>query len=152
MREAGQGDVSTLVGLMRDFYAESGYTLAEPQAAAAFETLLARPELGRIWLVERDGEAAGYIVVTFVFAMEHGGIAAIVDDFYVRPEARGEGLGRATLAAARQACELLGARAMRVDVGRDNSVAQAVYSSAGFETLPGHALLQVSLAPPSHET
>lgn len=148
MREAGRGDVSTLVGLMRDFYAESGFTLAEPRAAAAFEALLARPELGRVWLVEQDGEAAGYIVVTFVFAMEHGGLTAVVDDFYVRPEARGEGLGKATLAAVRRACEGLGARALRVDVGVDNSVAQAVYRSAGFEALPGHALMQAALASP----
>jgi ribosomal protein S18 acetylase RimI-like enzyme len=152
VREAGQGDVAVLVGLMREFYAESGYTLVEAQATAAFEALLARPELGRIWVVEREGEATGYIVVTFVFAMEHGGLAAVVDDFFVRPEVRGAGLGKAALAAARRACEELGARAMRVEVGADNDRAQAVYRSAGFETLPGHGLMQVSLAPPSHQT
>jgi len=152
IREAGQGDVATLVGLMRDFYAESGYTLVEPRAATAFEALRAQPGLGRIWLVERDGETAGYVVVTFVFAMEHGGLAAVVDDFYVRPEARGEGLGKAALAAVRLACEGLGARAMRVEVGVDNDRARAVYRSAGFEVLPDHGLMQVSLASPSHET
>jgi ribosomal protein S18 acetylase RimI-like enzyme len=152
MREAGQSDVATLVGLMRDFYAESGYVLVEPRAEAAFEALLARPELGRIWLAVRDGEVAGYVVVTFVFAMEHGGLAAVVDDFYIRPEARGEGLGKSALAAVRRACKALGARAMRVEVGVDNHVAQAVYRSVGFEPLPDHALMQVSLAPPSHET
>jgi GNAT superfamily N-acetyltransferase len=93
VRGAGRGDVVTLVGLMRDFYAESGYVLAEARAAEAFDDLLARPELGRVWLIERGGEAVGYIVVTFVFAMEHGGLAAVVDDFYVRPEARGGGMG-----------------------------------------------------------
>jgi ribosomal protein S18 acetylase RimI-like enzyme len=148
VREAGRGDVQTLVGLMRDFSAESGYTLNEPPAAAAFETLLARPELGRIWLVEREGEAAGYIVITFVFAMEHGGLTAVVDDFYVRPEARGQGLGKAALAAVRRACGDLGLLAKRVEVGVDNARAQAVYRSAGFEPLRGHALMQVSLAPP----
>jgi GNAT superfamily N-acetyltransferase len=163
MREAGPADVAALVGLMRDFYAEAGYRLVEERASAAFDELTGRPELGRVWLIERDaaaaapgaagqGEAAGYIVVTFVFAMEHGGPAAIVDDFYVRPEARGEGLGTAALAAVRRACEALGVRALRVEVGADNVVAQAVYRSAGFEPLPGHELMQVALAPPSHAT
>jgi ribosomal protein S18 acetylase RimI-like enzyme len=152
MREAGQGDVATLVGLMREFYAESGYVLVEPQATAAFEALMARPESGRIWLAEPDGEPVGYVVVTFVFAMEHGGLAAVVDDFYVRPKARGEGVGKAALAAVRRACEALGARAMRVEVGVNNVRAQAVYRSAGFEPFPDRALMQVSLAPPSHET
>jgi hypothetical protein len=93
MREAGRGDIAALVGLMRGFYAESGFVLAEARAAAAFEELLARPELGRVWLIDRGSAAVGYIVVTFVFAMEHGGLAAVVDDFYVRPEARGGGRG-----------------------------------------------------------
>jgi ribosomal protein S18 acetylase RimI-like enzyme len=163
MREAGPADVATLVGLMREFYAEAGYELVEERAIAAFDELTGRPELGRVWLIERDGgavapgaagtgEVAGYIVVTFVFAMEHGGLAAVVDDFYVRPEARGEGLGTAALAAVRRACEDLGVRALRVEVGADNAVAQAVYRSAGFEPLPGHDLMQLALAPPSHAT
>ena len=94
MREAGQADVPELVGLMRGFYAESGFTLDEERAAAGFEALLADARLGRVWLLGTDSPAAGYVVVTFVFAMEYGGMAAVVDDFYVRPEARGRGLGR----------------------------------------------------------
>jgi ribosomal protein S18 acetylase RimI-like enzyme len=152
IREAGPGDVAALVGLMRDFYAESGFGLAGARAAATFEHLLARPEFGRIWLIERAGRAAGYIVVAFVFAIEHGGLTAVVDDFYVRPEARGEGLGSAALSAVRRACEDLGLRAMRVEVGEHNVPAQAVYRGAGFELLPGHRVMQLALAPPSHAT
>jgi GNAT superfamily N-acetyltransferase len=151
VREAGQDDVVTLAGLMRAFYAESGFALPEQRAASAFAALLARPGLGRVWLIERGGEAAGYIVVTFVFAMEHGGLAAVVDDFFVRPEARGEGLGKAALAVVRRACEDLGLRALRVEVGDDNQVAIAVYRGAGFGPLPGHALMQLALSPPLHE-
>ncbi len=154
---------------MRGFYAESGFILDEKQAAAAFEALLADARLGRVWLIERDpspvsGEkattspaepaaappAAGYIVVTFVFAMEYGGMAAVVDDFYVRPEARGHGLGKAALAEVRRACRGLGVRAVRVEVGVNNLVAQAVYRSAGFEPLHDHGVMAAPLAPPTH--
>jgi ribosomal protein S18 acetylase RimI-like enzyme len=130
---------------MRAFYAEAGLTLDEERAAAGFAALLADARLGRVWLIE---PAAGYIVVTFVHAMEYGGMTAVVDDFYVRPEARGEGLGKAALAAARRACEELGMRAMRVEVGVDDIAAQAVYRSAGFEPLRGHRLMAATLAPP----
>jgi len=153
MREASRADVPELVGLMRAFYAESGFTLDEENAAAGFAALLADARLGRVWLIERAERAApqapvaGYIVVTFVHAMEYGGMTAVVDDFYVRPEARGEGLGKAALAATRGACEELGMRAMRVEVGVDNFAAQAVYRSAGFEPLPGHGLMAAKLAP-----
>ena len=145
-------DVPELVGLMRGFYAESGFTLDEKHAAAGFEALLADERLGRVWLIDRVPDAAGYIVVTFVFAMEYGGRAAVVDDFYVRPEARGQGLGKAALAEVRSACLELGARAMRVEVGVNNLVAQAVYRSAGFEPLHDHGVMAAPLAPPSHTT
>ena len=168
MREAGRADVPELVGLMRGFYAESGFVLDEERAAAGFRDLLADARLGRVWIVERDpaagtteavgttdgpepaGAAVGYIVVTLVFAMEYGGMAGVVDDFYVRPEARGEGLGKAALAAARRACESLGTRALRVEVGVDNLVAQAVYRSAGFEPLLDHTVMAAPMAPPAH--
>lgn len=83
-------------------------------------------------------------MVTFAFAMEYGGLIAVVDDFYVRPERRGEGLGTATLAFVRRACERLGLRGMRVEVGRENAVAQAVYRSSGFAPVD-HALMAVPL-------
>ena len=151
LREAARGDVDALVGLMREFYAESGFTLDGSQAAAAFRELLERPERGRVWLIDRGQEAAGYVVVTFVFAMEHGGLAAVLDDFYVRPEARGEGLGKGALAAVCRACEDLGLRALRVEVGADNAVARAAYRGAGFTLLTGHDVMQLVLAPPSPE-
>ena len=157
MRPAGRADIGALVELMRDFYAESGYELDEGRAGAAFAALVDEPGLGRVWLVERgaagppadEPEIAGYIVVTFVFAMEYGGRIAVVDDFFVRPEARGEGLGTAALAEVRRACEDLGVRALRVEVGAANAVAQAVYRSAGFEAVD-HRLMMAPLAEPTH--
>ena len=151
MREARRADGPTLVGLMRDFYAESGYELDDDRAGAAFAALLGEPRSGRVWLVEQgSGAVAGYIVVTFVFAMEYGGRMAVVDDFYVRPEARGGGLGKAAIAVARRACEELGMRAMRVEAGAQNAVARAVYRSAGFTELKDHRLMTLPLALPSH--
>jgi GNAT superfamily N-acetyltransferase len=152
MRQAGRDDEGTLVGLMRGFNEEAGFTLVEPRAAAAFRELLGRPGLGRVWLIEHGGVASGYVVVTFVFAMEYGGTVAIIDDFYVRPEARGKGLGTAALAAVRRACEGLGVRALRVEVGAGNEVARALYRGAGFEFLADRELMHLQIAPPSHAT
>jgi hypothetical protein len=38
-----------------------------------------------------------------------------------------------------------------VEVGEGNAAALAVYRSAGFERLAGHALMALPLAPPLHE-
>jgi GNAT superfamily N-acetyltransferase len=149
MRPAKAGDLQTLLDLMADFHAEAGYSLDRPHAEEAFAALLADPRLGRVWLIEHGAAVVGHVVVTFVFAMEYGGLTAVLDDFYVRPDARGAGLGTAALAEARRACAELGVRAMRVEVGRDNAVAQAVYRHVGFEVLD-HQLMALPLAAPTH--
>jgi GNAT superfamily N-acetyltransferase len=150
VREAGREDVPALLDMMEEFYAESGYVLDRSPARDSFETLIGEPRLGRVWLVEEGGLAVGYLVVTFVFAMEHGGMTAVVDDFFVRPAWRGRGRGTEALARVRRGCAALGMRAMRVEVGRDNAAAQAVYGRNGFVTVD-RGLMTTTLVAPSAE-
>jgi GNAT superfamily N-acetyltransferase len=149
MRSACAEDLPTLLDLMADFYEEAGFVLDRPHAEEAFEALLADPDLGRVWLIEQGSTVVGHIVVTFVFAMEYGGVTAVVDDLYIRPAARGAGLGAAAVAEARRACAALGVRAMRVEVGRENAVAQAAYRHAGFAAVE-RLLMTLRLADPTH--
>jgi ribosomal protein S18 acetylase RimI-like enzyme len=149
MRPARTDDLQELLDLMTDFYAEAGYVLDRTRAEEAFTALLADARLGRVWLIEQGPAAVGYVVATFVFALEHGGVIAVVDDFYIRPAFRGAGLGTAALAEVRRACAALGVRAIRVEVGRDNAVAQAVYRRVGFEAAD-RLLMTLSLADPAH--
>jgi hypothetical protein len=51
VRRAELADVADLVLLMHDFYAEANYSLDHSWARASFLQLLARPELGCVWLV-----------------------------------------------------------------------------------------------------
>jgi ribosomal protein S18 acetylase RimI-like enzyme len=151
VREALPEDVGTLVELMDEFYAEAGYVLDRGEARTSFEVLIGEPRLGQVWLVEEDGgEVAGYLVVTFVFAMEHAGSMAVVDDFFVRPAARGRGLGTDALAWVRRECAELGLRAMRVEVGHDNEVAQAVYRRNSFAAVD-RRLMVTTLDEPSDD-
>jgi len=149
MRPAKTDDLPALLDLMADFYAESGYVLERAHAEEAFSALLADQRLGRVWLIDQGSAVVGHVVVTFVFAMEYGGVTAVVDDFYVRPASRGAGVGTAALAEVRRACAEFGVRAMRVEVGRDNAIAQAVYRHVGFEAAD-HLLMTLPLAGPTH--
>jgi GNAT superfamily N-acetyltransferase len=151
MRPASAGDVPTLLDLMADFYEEAGYVLDRAHAEDAFAALLADTRLGRVWLIEQGSDVVGHVVVTFVFAMEYGGLTAVVDDFYVRPASRGAGLGTSALAEVRQICVELGMRALRVEVGRDNAVARSVYGRVGFKAAD-HQLMTLRLADPTHVT
>jgi len=150
VRTAVVEDVPMLVMLMAEFYEEGGYSLSHDAATRAFTTLLGEPSRGRIWLLEVGAESVGYIVLTFSFSMEYGGLRGFVDDFFVRPAMRGRGLGAAALEVVRQTCRELGVQALLVETGPQRHPARGVYARAGFKE-SGRMLLGQALAPPIHE-
>jgi GNAT superfamily N-acetyltransferase len=135
---------------MAEFYAEAGYPLRRDAAAGAFARLLDDPRLGRVWLVEGEEGPVGYLVLTLAFSMEFGGLRGFIDDFFVRPTARGKGFGGAALAAVRQHCDELGVRALLVETGPEGHPARRLYARAGFKE-SGRVFLTQALASAVHE-
>jgi GNAT superfamily N-acetyltransferase len=149
VRLAQAGDIPKLVALMAEFYGEAGYPLPVEAATRTFAALIGDPRLGRVWMMEADGEPAGYVVLTVSFSMEYGGLRGFVDDLFVRAAFRGRGLAAAALAELRRAAGALGVRALLVEVGPDNHTARRVYRRMGLEDT-GHVLLSLPLAAPVH--
>jgi hypothetical protein len=97
MRRASPNDIPLLVGLMAEFYAEAGYHLNQEGAAGAFQTILADERLGYVWIIQKEQQDIGHLVVTLKYAMEYGGLVACVDDLYVKPAWRNQGLSTGAL-------------------------------------------------------
>jgi GNAT superfamily N-acetyltransferase len=129
---ASSVDIGVLVGLMREFYAEAGFSLDDDWAAASFSALLWDPSRGMIWVVRVDNVPAGHVVLTFRHSMEFGGLDAFVDDLFVRPGHRRRGLGRALLTALFDECRRRGVLAVHVETGQGNAAARALYASFGM--------------------
>ena len=150
MRRALPSDIPLLISLMTEFYAESGYELNRALVAGAFAAILAEERLGYVWLIQDEGEDAGYLVVTIRFGMEYGGRMACLDDLYVVPSHRNRGLSTAALIHVRGFCEEMGIRALTVEVGHSNGPAQTVYRRVGFVEAADRQLLALALANPAH--
>ena len=143
-------DIPTLIDLMAEFYGESGFPLPVANAQAAFTTLLSDARLGGAWIGwTDDGEPTGHAVLTVCYSMEYGGLRGFVDDLFVRPAARGQGVAAKLLDALAADCAVRGVRALHVEVGPDNAIAQRVYARGGFVD-SGHMLLTRPLAAPLH--
>jgi len=67
-RAAVPQDTGRIVALMRGYYAEDGYAFDARAASEAVEGLLARPEFGRLWCVDADGETVGYFALTLGYS------------------------------------------------------------------------------------
>lgn len=150
IRRASYADVPSLVALMEVFYAESAFPLPTAPAMRAFQRLLEQPELGTIWMMEDEGQPAGYVVLTVSYSMEFGGLRGFVDDLFVHPRCRRLGLATEALAEVRRECTNRGVRALLVETGPDNDQARRVYQRAGLQE-SGRLLLTLPLEPAVHE-
>ncbi|MGH6933051.1 MAG: GNAT family N-acetyltransferase [Dongiaceae bacterium] len=126
------------------FHAEDGHVLDE-RGRRALAAIVAGEPMARAWLIEADGRAIGYGVVTLGFSVEHGGRDGFLDDLYLAPEARGRGLGRQALEFLEGEALQLGIGVLHLEVGRDNARAQALYEASGFRE-NGRRLMSKRLA------
>lgn len=151
LRLADAADVDLLTELMAEFYAESGVDLDKDAARSALDGLVRNSSAGRIWLVLSDGVPVGYIVLTLGYSLEYYGRDAFVDDLYIRPEHRAQGLGKLALQRLEDSCRDLDVRAIHLEVGRDNHAARGLYRKWGFEE-HDRLLMTKHLRPPSGAT
>jgi ribosomal protein S18 acetylase RimI-like enzyme len=126
-------DIPTLLELMREFYPEQHMCLDEQAAAAAAKKLTNDPALGQIYLVFRGAELAGYFVLTFCFSLEFHGRFALLDELYIRQGFRRQKMGKAVVAFAEGICKKARIKALRLEVGQENTPAYALYRAAGLE-------------------
>jgi GNAT superfamily N-acetyltransferase len=107
IERAGDADIPALVELMSQFYAESSYALDREWAAASFAQLLQDEARGAVWIARRGTEAAGHIVLVLRHSMEFGGSTGVIDDLFVRPQFRRQGVGSANIKRACVAAAVL---------------------------------------------
>jgi GNAT superfamily N-acetyltransferase len=132
-RPAQAADVNSLVALCRELNEHDGTPFHEERHHPAVAELIAHPEWGRIFLIECDGEVAGYAVLVLGFSLEFGGRDAFVDELFVREPFRGRGLGTKTMEYLYSIAQSLGVRALHLEVERANTEAQEFYRKQGFK-------------------
>ncbi len=148
-KPAGADDIAFLLQLMRGFYEEENYTFNDT-ARETISEFLDRPEWGRIWLVELEGQCVGYLALTFGFNFEHGGRSAFIDEFYILKDYRSRGMGRRVMNFAEEHAALEGCRSVHLEVERKNKKAERLYQNRGYRTT-NRKLLTKNLSDESNE-
>ena len=111
-------------------------------------TLISHPQLGAVWLATMGRSAVGYAIVSCMFSLEHRGMMAEIDEFFVLPEARSHGVGARLLAASQNHLRAHGFVRVPLQINRDNQLAHSFYRRRGFEARAAYQLLDKPLAAP----
>ncbi|MFB6091590.1 MAG: ribosomal protein S18-alanine N-acetyltransferase [Haloquadratum sp.] len=107
-------------------------SFSEPWPYSAFESLLDAPAFLVAVRDEGNGEAIlGYVVGDVM--PNHGRDIGHVKDLAVRPDARGEGIGRQLLREAIVTLSVAGAAVVKLEVRESNETARSLYRDEGFE-------------------
>jgi len=131
-KRATTDDIESLLSLMHDFYAESGFALNRASTAPALRALLSNPSLGCICLAHSNNSPVGHVVLTVRFTMEHEGLSGYIDDLYVRPQFRRRGIGHRLLNDLVAECRRRGCKSLQVEVGKSNVAALSLYERFGL--------------------
>jgi ribosomal protein S18 acetylase RimI-like enzyme len=118
---------------MRQFYAIDHYPFEEKAARSTLKQMIDDSAFGRIWLIAKNGEVIGYVVVTFGFSLEYRGRDAFIDELFIVEDQRNQGVGTKAVQFVIDNCPDLGVRALHLEVERSNVAAQALYRKAGFK-------------------
>jgi len=109
------------------------------------ERICADPSLGAGWIAEEGGRAIGYLLAVFVHSLEHLGLTAEIDEFFLLPSARGHGAGFAMLDAAEAEFRRMGCTNVSLQLGRGNDAAREFYQRRGYAERSGYELLDKML-------
>jgi ribosomal protein S18 acetylase RimI-like enzyme len=146
IRPATTDDVATLIQLVSQYWrfdAIEGFDASKIQAL--LKRVIAEPTLGQAWLATVEDRPAGYLLAVFVFSLEYQGLTAEIDELFVSPDHRGQGLGGRLLDTAEESFRARGCTKVFLQVGRDNDEARAFYRSRGFRGRNGFDLVDKSL-------
>ena len=103
---------------------------------AFFSRFLAPSDDGLLIGAWRDGELLGYACLYWTFTSLVPAEIVLMNDLYVDPEARGQGVGRALIEASAAAARERGAHHLQWVTAPDNETAQRLYDSTGAHREP----------------
>ena len=133
-RPASPEHDDAIVALSSALYVEDPGVRPVPpeQTRRTLAELRKNPVRGQAWVCGSGAEPAGYAFLIYFWSNEVGGEICTIDEVYVKPEARGRGLGRALFA------KLIAEKnypSLDLEVTPANARARAFYEGLGFSPL-----------------
>ena len=146
VRRALPEDTGLLLPLVEEYWRFEDVAGFDPaRIGGQLQRLLAEPRLGAGWIAADRGRALGYLLAVYVFSLEHGGLTAEIDEFFVLPSARGAGIGERLLSTAEADFKAAGCTNVALQLGLGNDAARKFYFRRGYHPRAGFELIDKDL-------
>jgi len=146
IRTAVASDVPPLLSLVRRYWEFEGIAGFDAlRVELLLQRLIGTAELGQVFVAASGTELCGYLALVHVLSLEHGGLMAEIDELFVLPAARAQGLGGQLLTAAEAALRQRGCVRVQLQLGVANAAARSFYQRRGYAGRAGYQLLDKPL-------
>ena len=128
-------DRAAYVQMAHDFYRSEAvdHVVPDSHLEKTADVVLAGTPFAEIWMLEAQGQTAGYALLALTWSQEGGGFTVWVEELYLLPQFRGQGIGTGFFHELRQRYPQ--AARFRLEIEPDNHKAEALYRRMGYEPL-----------------
>ena len=133
-RPAVMEDQPVLLRMMRNLAEQEpgAYFFDEPVVRDVLRMFLTNRDLGQAWIFCEGETPVGYIVLTFGYSFEYHGRDSFIDELYIEPQCRRQGIGRRAMQFVEERARELEVNAIHLEVDEGNEPASELYRRAGY--------------------
>ena len=128
-------DQDTVVGLLVAQTREHRIQVESESLSQVVARVLSDERYGFLLVARVDRDIVGVAYVATILSVEHGGPVGWVEELYVSPAYRGQGVGRTLLNGALEQAQELGLVALDLEVDVEHERAASLYARFGFRKL-----------------
>jgi len=141
IRSALAEDIDKLLNLVKAYHEFEGIDLDDGDCRTAINRILDDKSLGVIWFILLGDKVIGYVAICFGFSLEFSGKDAFLDEFFIVPEYRQQGIGTKVLRIVNNEAKKFDIRALHLEVNRNSTRLIHFYKQAGFKARDKYMLM-----------
>ncbi len=128
-------DKETFIKLADEFYNSPAclHTVPHENFEKTFEEVINNSPFTKGYMLEKNDDILGYLLLSFTYSNEAGGMACLLEEAYVLPQFQNKGLGKELFAFVEK--EFPDVKRFRLEVTRCNERAISLYKKLNYEEL-----------------
>lgn len=132
VRKLNFDDKEEYMNMASAFYSSNAVSHKIPKEyfERAFQAVMENNPMIRLYILEQQGNTAGYAAIAVTFTTEGGGNTLWLDELYIKEEYRSQGLGRELIRFLKNDKSV---KRIRLEITPENERAKKLYISEGFE-------------------
>ena len=136
IREIKSDDKIDFIKMCMDFYNTDGvdHSIPVSNMEKTFNLLMEGLDLAKAYVCEKNNKTVGYILLALTYSNEAGGMVVWLDEIYVKPEFRSQGIGSELIDFVIEKYKNKISR-FRLEITESNIGAKKLYLSKGFKDL-----------------